>query len=113
MSHVPGFTTYFPSVEVDLSNYNTTGKAKFTYTPANDTVTDGQQLFAAFCQGSGTLYAPIDPNTNEAVVPTGLKGFVFPLVTSVNGSTADEHVIAGPTVSQFPFAANGEALQAI
>jgi hypothetical protein len=91
MSYVSGFAAFFPTPwQVDLSNYNSTGKAKLTYTPANGTVTEGQQLFVDFAQGSGTLYAPTDAKTNEVEVPAGLKGSVYPIVTSVN-SIADEH----------------------
>jgi hypothetical protein len=111
MSGVPGFTTFFPDLAVDITT--TPGTIKLNYTAKAGAIQNGQQLYVAFNQGTGALFAPINPSTNSATVPAGLKGFTFPMVTSSPNSTSDDFVIAGPTAAQFPFSGTGAALPVV
>ncbi|KAF8068058.1 ferritin-like domain-containing protein [Lyophyllum atratum] len=67
---------------------------------------DHTQLYAAFLSGTGTVFVEIN-DKNEVLIPEGLLGLVFVLVTSDGGKVADESTVAGPTMLQFSFGSNG------
>lgn len=67
---------------------------------------DQKELFAAFVSGMGTIFVPVNEK-KEVVVPEGLLGLVFVIITSDGGKVADETTVAGPAMVQFMFDSRG------
>ena len=102
--NILGYSDPFLSLKVTLNN----STATFDFEqPAGS-----GPLYAAFIQGNpaqsnGTQFAPIDSTTGEVIVPLGLKGYVFAIVTSASGEYSDDVTVAGPAILDFPYDSTG------
>jgi len=109
LPNILGYADTFPSLEVTL-NYPT---ATFHFETPTGSDFAKKPLFAVFLQGNsalgnGATYAPIDNVTGEVSIPSGLKGYVFALVTTqTNGTVSDENTVAGPAILNFPYDSTG------
>ncbi|KAL8283159.1 hypothetical protein RQP46_005937 [Phenoliferia psychrophenolica] len=54
--------------------------------------------FAAFINGGTTTYVPINGDSGVSVVPKGLKGTTYLLVSKSGTALGDENIVAGPAV---------------
>jgi hypothetical protein len=126
--YILGFNETFPTLSVTLNPLNTSTTSSLNEPPPNPTATFNftlpssnsnttnaeqqpqQQLYAAFIQGNGTQFAPIDSSTGTVELPEGLSGYLYALVTSEMGVVSDVTTVAGPTVLEFPFNSRGEGL---
>ncbi|GLB38900.1 putative ferritin-like domain containing protein [Lyophyllum shimeji] len=78
-------------------------RAKLEFEPSGD----HKQVFAAFISGTGTIFTPVN-DKKEVVVPGGLIGLVFVVITSEDGKVADDTTVAGPAMVQFLFDSSGK-----
>ena len=111
LPNILGYADTFPSLEVSLNLKYPVATFHFETPTSGDFAK--KPLFAAFLQGNsalgdGTIYAPIDSVTGEVSIPSGLKGYVFALVTTQsNGTVSDENTVAGPAILNFPYDVTG------
>ncbi|KAF7315950.1 hypothetical protein MIND_00111800 [Mycena indigotica] len=68
-----------------------------------------RQLFAAFISGAGKpTFVPLEENNTRVKVPDNLFGRVFCVITSDGGRADDEVTVAGPSLVELQFNANGQ-----
>lgn len=63
-------------------------------------------LYAAFLTGTGTQYSLIN-DQKQAMIPDGLIGTVYVIISTSNNSTTDDDTVAGPAMVSFSFNSNG------
>ncbi|KZT42830.1 hypothetical protein SISSUDRAFT_1015410, partial [Sistotremastrum suecicum HHB10207 ss-3] len=81
-----------------------------TVTPATPAAGDNITLafsgnstgaFLALLHGLNQTFVPI--SNNSAILPAGLQGTVYAVVSNSSSAVADNNTIAGPAILQFPF----------
>ncbi|KAJ6569790.1 ferritin-like domain-containing protein [Mycena vulgaris] len=67
-------------------------------------------LFVAFISGAGTpIFVPIQ-NGNQVAIPSGLRGFVFCIVTSDGTKVDDSTTVAGPAILNIAYDSRGQVV---
>ena len=65
-------------------------------------------FFAAFISGLDTFFVPIHGPKNEVVIPSGLYGVVFAVITTDQTKVDDSVTVAGPAFLNFNFNSQGK-----
>ncbi|KAJ7504146.1 ferritin-like domain-containing protein [Mycena galericulata] len=99
--------TPFPTLKTSTKRYSPGKKIDLVYTPAA-AVAAGTPLYAAFYNGLSVEYAPI--TGNKTVIPKDLRGQVYTVVTTSNGTVSDGNTIAGPLILLLEFDASGKLM---
>jgi hypothetical protein len=93
-----------PFPQLTISNAAPGKSAKLSFQSAKDS-DNGHPLFVAFLTGSKTLFVPLN-DKREVVVPEGLFGTVFVILTKDGGKVTDEMTVAGPTIVMLPYSSS-------
>lgn len=80
--------------------------AKFSFELPKDSSNHEKPLFVAFITGIETHFSRLN-GKGEAMVPEGLIGTVFAIVTNDESKATDEATVAGPAVLMFPYDSRG------
>jgi len=93
--NILGYSDTFPSLKVTVNHPSAT----FDFEALAGST---QPFYTAFLNGNGPsgnnssqTFAPIDKVTGAVVIPPGLKGYTYALVTSENGVVSDDVTVAG------------------
>ncbi|KAF9520844.1 hypothetical protein BS47DRAFT_1286725 [Hydnum rufescens UP504] len=91
----------FPKLNVTSTGNITAGQPlTLAFTPANSTSANTTTpYFVAFFSGLTVSFAPLGANNNTVIIPDGLNGTVFAVVTTIgNGTVTDGNTVAGPHI---------------
>jgi len=89
--------TTFPTITIQQASVS----AGETITVQFSTSTAGP-YYAAFFTGLSTVFVAVQ-HDNSVVVPSGLLGTVFMVVSTSNSSVTDGNTVAGPAILNFPY----------
>ncbi|KAG5635842.1 hypothetical protein H0H81_009960 [Sphagnurus paluster] len=94
----------FPAVSFgDKPTPGSTATVTFT-----STVEASTPLYAVFFTGLSQIVSPIQ--NGKAVIPSGLLGTVYAVVSTNDTIANDGNIIAGPAILDFPFNAQGQLI---
>ncbi|KAF8185020.1 ferritin-like domain-containing protein [Mycena galopus ATCC 62051] len=96
----------FPTLTVTNKSYAPGDSITLKYTPATP-VAKGT-LYVAFYTGLSVEYAALEDN--KVVLPSDLRGQVYGVVTTSNGSVSDANIIAGPAIFLIEFDSAGNVI---
>jgi hypothetical protein len=107
--HLP--VNAFPALSVAFSN-STPQSIDTAFTPASPS---NKPLYAAFLTSSGVIFTPLKDVKHgnggsvkaKAMVPPGLLGYIYVLITDDEKAADDNTTMAGPTVVEFDFDSKG------
>jgi len=99
--------TAFPTLTTTTTRYSPGKTITLAYTPATP-VADGTPLYAAFYTGLSVEYAPI--SDGKVAIPMDLRGQVYAVVTTSNGTVSDANTIAGPLILLLEFDSAGKLM---
>jgi len=85
----------FPTLTASAGPYAAGDKVKFTW----DNSTDGQ--YAIFLSGLNQVAAGFDSD-GMVVIPEGVTGQVYVVISSQNETVSDDLTVAGPAVLEIP-----------
>lgn len=93
--------TAYPSLAI--SGTAAVGKAvKLSFTIPGGSANLGKPLSVAFIAGNGIHFAPLS-GKSEVVIPDGLVGTVFVVVTNDKGKVTDGTTVAGPAIMMLSY----------
>jgi len=91
-----------PSPTLTISNAVPGRLAKLSFQIPKDSSNNGKLLFVAFLTGIKTLFAPLN-DEREVMVPEGLIGMVYAVVTNDGSKVTDGTTVAGPAIVMIPY----------
>ncbi|KAJ7073254.1 ferritin-like domain-containing protein [Mycena belliarum] len=97
----------FPTLNVTTTRYAPGKAIDLAYTPAT-AIADGTPLYAAFYTGLSVEYAEL--KNGSVILPQDLRGQVYTVVTTSNGTVEDGNTIAGPAILLLEFDAAGNLM---
>ncbi|KAJ7180923.1 ferritin-like domain-containing protein [Mycena filopes] len=98
----------FPTLTVATTRYSPGKEIDLKYTPATAPAA-GTPLYVAFYTGLAVEYAPLSAD-NKVTIPMDLRGQVYAVVTTSNGTVADGNTIAGPAILLLEFNSAGKLM---
>ncbi|KAJ7509865.1 ferritin-like domain-containing protein [Mycena galericulata] len=99
--------TAFPTLTTSTTRYSPGKNITLDFTPATAVPAD-TPLYAAFYTGLSVEYAPI--TDSKVTIPMDLRGTVYTVVTTSNGTVSDGNTIAGPLILLLEFNSAGKLM---